>query len=334
MRLIDQWNGLDTSQITTTPAFASAGQTCALSVVTSTSYPFGRLLRFDGGGSTTGSRAVVVLFTEPLDIENSGPIYVELDIVTISAMYAGPSFFGDLSGGPGHYYGYNYVFGAAGWRSRVDDGVLNIAGSTSDQLLTNATAGRVGILINGHKAASARPKFILDAFEVISATGNKPTAYIRQNAWNGEPAGSGWHPLACDRWGICLQASGGATLGTLDLAGWRVYDFLADGGVPDTTPPAMTYDPANGAQIERDDPIAVNVSAINGIRLVTIGVEFPETGKYEVVWDGVKFAGQYGTSEIAVVSETEHDYTIRRSGSWPARPRVVCRAVDLLGNLG
>lgn len=242
MRLITEWNKLDTSQFTTTtPAFASASNSVAVSVVTSTTYPYGNLLRFDGSSAvTTGTRAVVVLATAPLEIENGGPVLFRLGLSTISANYGGISFFGSVVAG--NYYGYNYLpGGVAGWRSRIDNGVLVSTGSTGDQLVGNATEAYLEILVDGIKAPSIRPRFALSGSSRRAAS-TPLGAHLRQNQWFSEPA-VGWTGLAANRWGFCLQAGGGATLGTMDLYHWSVWDPLADGGSDDETGPLVTFSP-------------------------------------------------------------------------------------------
>lgn len=246
MRLIDEWNGVDTSQLASTHAFASSGQTITPSVITGTAYPFGAILRLDGTSSgTSGSRAAVLLVESSRLSELTDPnvFVIELGVLTVSANYAGISFFGDLEGGAGHYYGYQYVFGAAGWRSRVDNGTLNIGAGTSDNCLPTATDGVVRIYVNGKRAPGARPTFALSA-EGVNAAGTEIRGSLQTSNWNGEPA-TGWTSLVNDRWGFAMQAGGGGSFGTLDLHYWRLWDPLdSGGGDADAIAPTVAFSPA------------------------------------------------------------------------------------------
>jgi hypothetical protein len=221
-----EWNGADTSQFDGSDAFASAGQSITLSREAETTHPKGGFLRVTGASSgTTGTRACVRLATAPLPPLPAGAAYLfEFDVRNQGAAssYSGLSFFADLSGGAGHLFAYNYLFGGSGWKSRVDDNVLVSDGSTNNPLIAASVLGLVRVLVRGTKEGGAPPKFRINGQGHGSGIDLR-SSFLKQSNYPTEPAPSGWNGLACLRWGIALQAGGGSALGTMDLDDLRIY---------------------------------------------------------------------------------------------------------------
>lgn len=102
---------------------------------------------------------------------------------------------------------------------------------------------------------------------------------------------------------------------------------------PDTTVPAVTFDPPLGTELQLNQPFSVTVTDPGILRRMIVRVTFP-SGDYEDAWDGYAITPRYAAaSSLQGVDGTGgKKLTVMRTGGWPAAPSPNVYAIDNAGN--
>ena len=228
-----EWNGVDATQFEGSPAHQSGGSiaNATLTVVPAAGAPSGNVLRFTTTGLGTGWAHILAVDPLPLVLDEPRSFRWEF-LLWQRPAYGGLAFLGDNVGA---YHAWAWSWASnAGWRHRIDaDVAFQVVGSSTNNALTAGTFGPSLVKINAklHKPSGAPPEFHISGVGLFinggdwsgmyhSGTGNVDSNF--QTAAGDEPAS--WDNLACDRWGLQLQASGGGSAGPMDFASIRVFD--------------------------------------------------------------------------------------------------------------
>lgn len=326
MERVFAWNGTDTTQFESAASFLSSGVTITPSVVADSTAPLGNLLRITGGGSTTGTRAAVLLWTTTVSLDRF-VIRAELAAWTGASGYAGPAFFGDVSLGANRLHCFAHLGGASGWAFRVDDNTLTMDNVNEGPTIT--TTNPRGIWFHeviGRRPATGIPQFNIYSGVTVRQGGNaNPTDVRRPGDIPGSPP-STWNGLATNRIGIALAAGGGASLPTIDFHSFEVWDPLA-AGADETAPTISNVSPASGSAITANQAISFDVEDETNLTAVWVAVHFPATDAYEVVWDGSAFSEQYAGSTADAIADGL-SFSVTRTGGWQWAPEIVVKGYD------
>lgn len=214
-----EWNQTDVSQFEGSAVFASGGgaQTLTANAVADTDLPYDFSLDLASTGTGTGK--VDWLATDPLVFvgEDRSFLIEWVGLGIPASRYGGFSFLADDAG---TYHTYSNYIGAIGWDSRVDAGVSVIGGGTTGTVWDGSKGSNGQMTIIGRKPSGTPPEFLLQAWGMDT---NRADIRKYMSSWDGEPAPASWNALACDRWGLSIQASGSNPFGTLQLLELRVY---------------------------------------------------------------------------------------------------------------
>lgn len=108
---------------------------------------------------------------------------------------------------------------------------------------------------------------------------------------------------------------------------------------PDAIPPIITYVTPNTSDLNKDDPIVVEVTDnLGDIRRIFLQVHFLETGDVECVHDGDEFSPRYVSLSTIEVIANGFRYTLKRKLGWPqivgrqSLMRWKTHAIDTAGN--
>lgn len=125
-----------------------------------------------------------------------------------------------------------------------------------------------------------------------------------------------------------------------DIAGESTQELFlrspAAVAVADTTQPTISnFSPAVGVAVAASDSISFDIADnLGAFARIAILVSFPD-GTAEVAHDGDAFRGNYlGSPNNRSVIANGFQYTLRRSGNWPATPTVEYLVIDASGNSG
>lgn len=225
--LVAQWNRIDTSQFEGAAAFADGAGAGSLSVVAVGER--GNALRLTSSAGTTAHLAFLAIDPIVFPDERRDLIFeIEcFDIVEGAGGYGGLVVLAD---DVGTYHALNHLpHGVAEWSSRVDAATRNDSGSTGSG--AGVGGGFSTTVVRGRKPAGAPPEISSWVSSLSSTAGvfgePKRTGTNRggvPSMGDGTALAASWNSLACDRWGICLQSSGGNPLPTnFDILDLRVY---------------------------------------------------------------------------------------------------------------
>lgn len=98
----------------------------------------------------------------------------------------------------------------------------------------------------------------------------------------------------------------------------------------DSAAPVITYLTAPG-QIARDAVVPVEVTDGIGVATLLITVLFPDTGQWDVIYDGVTFADRYADTVITPIVDGFR-YDIAGIDDWENAPTFRTWAIDAAGN--
>lgn len=231
-----RWNRVDTTQFEGAAAFADGGSAGTLSVVAVAGR--GNVLRLTATAGTTGHLAFLAVDPLPFLTERRDFI-IQAEIQGIAAGGGGYGGFVVLADDVGSYYALNHlVTGVAEWASRVDGGTRVTSISTGagvpdasasfwqSNVRGNKLAGTPPLVTDWPVAASGPSAGILVSPRRSGATAS--LGLVREFG-DGSAYPAGWNDLALDRWGLCLQSSGGNPMPTnFDILDLRVYIIAGD----------------------------------------------------------------------------------------------------------
>ncbi len=227
--LVFEWDRLTTSQFESAAVFADGGAVGSLSVVAIPER--GNALRLTSTAGTTAHLAFLAVAPIVFPDERRDLI-IEMEIFDIIQGAGGYGGAVILADDVGTYHAVNHLsHGVAEWASRVD------AASRLTTGTTGIGAGSLGGLsrwhVRGRKPNGAPPEISswLEAWNETQHRNSRPRRSGSTAQLGGLTAfGTGtalalsWDALACDRWGICLQSSGGNPLPTnFDILDLRVF---------------------------------------------------------------------------------------------------------------
>lgn len=112
--------------------------------------------------------------------------------------------------------------------------------------------------------------------------------------------------------------------------------FLKQSGAGDTEAPVVVYDPPSGT-IFRSPVRVVKIICTDELEIVRVmvSVEFKNTGVWDTVFNGERFADRYKNSTVQVVSPTQTILNVQRFGGWGSNavPRFETIVFDKGGNI-
>lgn len=232
-RLVFEWNGVDTSQFESVPAFrqANTGPAGTLSVE---STPHGNVLRLNA--VTTSGLTEIFLASDPLPfVGTDRSLVLEFEVyddtAPTSASRGGPVFLANHDDDGG-------LFTGMAWAASVGNGAQRyVIEEDTTAVGEGAPSGSRGdkyskYTIRGTKPDGAAPYFT-GYFEGWTTT-SRTTEIRRTGASSGDRAGvldfasnttfgSEWNDLPCDRWGIMTGRQTGGGMASIDFKSIRVF---------------------------------------------------------------------------------------------------------------
>ena len=219
-RLLWAWNETDVSQFDGTVAAEHLFSGTTLTVVTDTTLPGQKKLRLTAPAGSGGGGAAW-LITAPLVFTGTMRRYlVEYEVADLDANGGGVCFMADDS--QANFHGHQYVFGAAGWPTRYNNGTWSLGAQTNTVHGLGANVGRalVRMHVRGEKPAGSQP--IWSVYANSETDHNVFGACMKHtdpgfSAWD-----SSWNSLACDRVGLSIDAGSG-NAPVFDITALRIY---------------------------------------------------------------------------------------------------------------
>lgn len=220
-----EWNGFDLSQFEPAASFASGGWVPALSVAADPDSPTGNVLRLTSTGTGTGAAVWLALPSLPF-ADVARRIRFELGSKSLTSIstgiYAGPVFCADTTAGL-HCIGD--LNGQAGWQLRVDAGALQLVadqhgGEVFQRTGTNPDQSGSQVTTLVDKPAAGPPRGYIHGLGAQGTVDLAKSWNFNEPSWPVFPAS--WNALACNRFGLAVAASGGATAPTWDITDFRI----------------------------------------------------------------------------------------------------------------